>query len=64
MSAVQVWYHVRDLEAGRAFYTEQLGFRETYLDETGRWATLEHGAMKIAIAEARPKARPASRPWT
>lgn len=51
MSAVLVWYHVRDLEAGRAFYTEKLGFRETYLDETGRWAALERGAMKIAIAE-------------
>ena len=51
MSAVQVWYHVRDLEAGRGFYTEKLGFRETYLDEAGRWATLERGAMKIGIAE-------------
>jgi catechol 2,3-dioxygenase-like lactoylglutathione lyase family enzyme len=51
VSAVQVWYHVRDLAAGRAFYTEKLGFQETYLDEAGRWATLERGAMKIAIAE-------------
>ena len=36
MSPVQVWYHVRDLEAGRAFYTGKLGFAETYLDEEGR----------------------------
>ena len=33
MKAVQVWYHVRDLEAGRAFYTEKLGFEETYVDD-------------------------------
>ena len=36
MSPVQVWYHVRDLDAGRAFYTGKLGFAETYLDEEGR----------------------------
>ncbi|MDX6486328.1 MAG: hypothetical protein QOF43_1481, partial [Gaiellaceae bacterium] len=27
-----VWYQVRDLEAGRAFYTGKLGFTETYVD--------------------------------
>ena len=52
--AVQVWYHVRDLEAGRAFYTQKLGFDETYVDDEGRWASLERGPMKIAIAEGEP----------
>ncbi len=33
-----VWYHVRDLDAGRAFYRDQLGFVETYFDVDGRWA--------------------------
>jgi catechol 2,3-dioxygenase-like lactoylglutathione lyase family enzyme len=55
VSAVQVWYHVRDLDAGRTFYTRKLGFEETYLDEDGRWATLERGAMKIALAEGEPQ---------
>jgi catechol 2,3-dioxygenase-like lactoylglutathione lyase family enzyme len=27
-----VWYRVRDLEAGRDFYTQTLGFNETYFD--------------------------------
>jgi catechol 2,3-dioxygenase-like lactoylglutathione lyase family enzyme len=55
VSAVQVWYHVHDLDAGRTFYTRKLGFEETYLDEDGRWATLERGAMKIALAEGEPQ---------
>ena len=55
MSPVQVWYHVRDLDAGRAFYTGKLGFAETYLDEEGRWARLMCGEMEIAIAEGEPQ---------
>jgi catechol 2,3-dioxygenase-like lactoylglutathione lyase family enzyme len=51
---VRVWYHVRDLAAGRAFYTGKLGFRETYVDEEGGWAKLEHGDMQIALAEGEP----------
>jgi catechol 2,3-dioxygenase-like lactoylglutathione lyase family enzyme len=51
---VQVWYQVRDLEAGRAFYTQKLGFEETFVDEEGRWAKLARGAMEIAIAEGEP----------
>lgn len=50
-----VWYHVRDLEAGRAFYRDKLGFTETYFDADGRWARLEHGAMVIALAEGEPQ---------
>jgi catechol 2,3-dioxygenase-like lactoylglutathione lyase family enzyme len=55
VNTVQVWYHVRDLEAGRAFYTQKLGFEETFVDEDARWAKLESGAMKIAIAEGEPQ---------
>jgi len=55
VSPVQVWYHVRDLDAGRAFYTDKLGFAETYVDEEGRWARLMHGEMEIAIAEGEPQ---------
>jgi catechol 2,3-dioxygenase-like lactoylglutathione lyase family enzyme len=53
--AVQVWYQVRDLDAGRAFYTQKLGFQVTYVDDEGRWASLERGEMKIAIAEGEPQ---------
>jgi catechol 2,3-dioxygenase-like lactoylglutathione lyase family enzyme len=51
---VRVWYFVRDLDAGRAFYTGKLGFTETYVDEDDRWAKLECGEMQIAIAEGEP----------
>jgi catechol 2,3-dioxygenase-like lactoylglutathione lyase family enzyme len=55
VSPVQVWYHVRDFDAGRAFYIGKLGFVETYLDEEGRWARLVRGEMEIAIAEGEPQ---------
>jgi catechol 2,3-dioxygenase-like lactoylglutathione lyase family enzyme len=55
VNPVQVWYHVRNLEAGRAFYTDKLGFAETYFDEEGRWARLMRGEMEIAIAEGEPQ---------
>ena len=51
---MRVWYHVRDLDAARAFYTGTLGFAETYFDREGRWANLEHGPMQIALAEGEP----------
>ena len=51
---IRVWYLVRDFAAARAFYTEKLGFSETYVDEDGGWAKLERGQMKIAIAEGEP----------
>jgi catechol 2,3-dioxygenase-like lactoylglutathione lyase family enzyme len=51
---VRVWYFVRDLDAGRAFYTGKLGFNETYVDDDDRWAKLERGDMQIALAEGEP----------
>jgi catechol 2,3-dioxygenase-like lactoylglutathione lyase family enzyme len=50
-----VWYQVRDLEAGRAFYTNKLGFTETYVDSDGSWAKLERGGMEIGLAEGEPE---------
>jgi catechol 2,3-dioxygenase-like lactoylglutathione lyase family enzyme len=52
---MRVWYRVRDLEAGRAFYTGKLGFTETYFDEEGRWANLERSGMEIALVEGEPE---------
>jgi len=49
-----VWYRVRDLEAARRFYTDVLGFSETYLDEADGWARLDHGEMEIALALGDP----------
>ena len=50
-----VWYHVRDLDTGRAFYRDTLGFVETYFDGDGRWSKLERGGMQIALAEGEPQ---------
>ncbi len=49
-----VWYHVRDLDAARAFYRDKLGFTETFIDWDDRWARLERGGMEIALAEGEP----------
>jgi catechol 2,3-dioxygenase-like lactoylglutathione lyase family enzyme len=50
-----VWYHVRDLDAGREFYSATLGFEETYVDDEGRWAKLEHRGMEVGLAEGEPE---------
>jgi catechol 2,3-dioxygenase-like lactoylglutathione lyase family enzyme len=52
--AVRVWYHVRDLDAARAFYTQTLGFEEIFLNEEDRWAKLERGDMRIALTQGEP----------
>jgi catechol 2,3-dioxygenase-like lactoylglutathione lyase family enzyme len=55
LSPPAVWYHVRDFDAGRAFYRDSLGFEETYVDWDDRWARLEHGGMVIGVAEGEPQ---------
>ena len=49
-----VWYRVRDLDAGRAFYRDVLGFEEVFVDFDDGWSRLEHGGMEIAIAVGDP----------
>lgn len=49
-----VWYHVRDLDAGRRFYRETLGFEEVAVDFAARWSQLRRGAMEIGLAEGEP----------
>jgi catechol 2,3-dioxygenase-like lactoylglutathione lyase family enzyme len=51
-----VWYYVRDLDAGRRFYRELLGFEETAVDFNERWSHLRHGEMEIGLAEGDPQA--------
>ena len=49
-----VWYHVRNLDEGRRFYQQTLGFEEVALDLAGRWSTLRRGEMEIGLAEGEP----------
>jgi catechol 2,3-dioxygenase-like lactoylglutathione lyase family enzyme len=50
-----VWYHVRDLEAARAFYKDKLGFEETYVDREDGWVKLERSGMVVGLAEGEPQ---------
>ena len=50
-----VWYRVRDLDAGRSFYRDTLGFAEIYVDAHDRWARLARGAMEIVLTEGEPE---------
>lgn len=52
---MRIWYHVRDLDAARAFYTQLLGFTEGFVDEDERWASLDRGATEIALGEGEPQ---------
>ena len=53
--APTVWYYVRDLDEGRKFYRDTLGFAETGVDEAERWSMLKHGEMEIGLAEGDPR---------
>jgi catechol 2,3-dioxygenase-like lactoylglutathione lyase family enzyme len=48
----KVWYQVRDLEAGRAFYVQTLGFEQVHAEQG--WLGLARGPMEIGIAEGEP----------
>jgi catechol 2,3-dioxygenase-like lactoylglutathione lyase family enzyme len=50
-----VWYHVRDLDAARAFYRDKLGFTETYVDEDAAWVKLQRSGMEIGLAQGEPQ---------
>ena len=50
-----IWYHVRDLDAARAFYKDKLGFTETFVDDDGEWSNLERNGMEIGLAQGEPQ---------
>jgi catechol 2,3-dioxygenase-like lactoylglutathione lyase family enzyme len=52
--APTVWYHVRNLDEGRRFYQEVLGFEEYALDIAAGWSELRRGEMEIGLAEGEP----------
>jgi catechol 2,3-dioxygenase-like lactoylglutathione lyase family enzyme len=49
--APTVWYHVRDLDKGRRFYRELLGFEELAVDFEDGWSTLKRGEMEIGLVQ-------------
>jgi catechol 2,3-dioxygenase-like lactoylglutathione lyase family enzyme len=49
--APTVWYHVRDLDKGRSFYRELLGFEELAVDFEDGWSTLKRGEMEIGLVQ-------------
>ena len=61
--APTVWYRVRNLDEGRRFYREVLGFDELSVDFEERWSTLKRGEMEIGLSEGEPRT-PASRTST
>jgi catechol 2,3-dioxygenase-like lactoylglutathione lyase family enzyme len=51
----KVWYQVRDLDAGCAFYTGALGFEQVHAEDD--WVGLVRGPMEIGIAKGEPDDR-------
>ena len=52
--APTVWYHVRNLDEGRRFYQDVLGFEELAVDFEARWSELRRGEMEVGLAEGVP----------
>jgi catechol 2,3-dioxygenase-like lactoylglutathione lyase family enzyme len=50
-AVVRIWYRVRDLGLARAFYTDVLGFTETFVADEGRWVALDRDETEIALTE-------------
>jgi catechol 2,3-dioxygenase-like lactoylglutathione lyase family enzyme len=48
---LRVRYGVSDLDRGREFYREVLGFEEQYVDWDARWARMGRSGMEIALVE-------------
>src|SRR5256885_8878448 len=52
--APTVWCPVRNLDEGRRFYQDILGFEELAVDFDARWSELRRGEMEIGLAEGEP----------
>ena len=52
---MRVWYRVRNLGLARAFYTDVLGFTESFVADESAWVALDRDKTEIALAEGVPK---------
>ena len=52
--APTVWYQVRNLDEGRRFYQDVLGFEELAVDFDAGWSELRRGEMEIGLVEGEP----------
>ena len=52
---MRIWYRVRNLGLARAFYTDVLGFTETFVADDSAWVALDRGNTEIALAEGEPQ---------
>jgi catechol 2,3-dioxygenase-like lactoylglutathione lyase family enzyme len=52
---VRIWYRVSDLGLARAFYTDLLGFTETFVADESSWVALDRGRTEIALAQGDPQ---------
>jgi catechol 2,3-dioxygenase-like lactoylglutathione lyase family enzyme len=50
-----VWYSVRDHDAARRFYRDQLGFVEMFFDADDGWSRQERNGMEIALTTGEPE---------
>ena len=52
---MRVWYSVGNLGLARAFYTDVLGFTETFVADESAWVALDRDKTEIALAEGEPQ---------
>jgi len=52
---VRIWYRVGNLGLARAFYTDVLGFTETFVADESAWVALDRDETEIALAEGEPQ---------
>jgi catechol 2,3-dioxygenase-like lactoylglutathione lyase family enzyme len=52
---MRVWYRVRNLGLARAFYTDVLGFTETFVADESAWVALDRDSTEVALAEGEPQ---------
>ena len=52
---MRVWYRVRNLGLARAFYTDVLGFTETFVADESAWVALDRDSTEVALTEGEPQ---------
>src|SRR5436190_22079674 len=54
-AALRVWYRVGSLGLAWVFYTDVLGFTETFVADGSAWVALDRDKTEIALAEGEPQ---------